>query len=204
MTTYTTKQIATELGVTTSEVRDKMDEAFRTAYVTKDENTGTLYIYADGYDILRARLLNKESVVSEVPTVKTNKPTDVVLHHNLKPSCADFLRSAIFFDTKRFAVEAEEADWDYEDNDVAMFTDTLRHALNLLAKIDATKTGDSGEAFDDTDISVTRDEAKAYCEAVEFTLFDLIREDADIDNVAWLHNIMQFWHICCSAEHAQP
>ena len=87
------------------------------------------------------------------------------------------------------------ADMTDEDKDYPK-NEFNRNAVNLygvLGRIYATDTGkkDIGDepVYDSTRIVLSKDEAQCLSTAIEFGIFDLIREDPYIDNINWVITI---------------
>lgn len=124
------------------------------------------------------------------PVILKDKTTKSVI--------ADFLRMAVFIDAKQFSEDIKELNITYDCEESKCFFEEIRDALNLLTKIDATSSvNEKGErVYDDTDIELTKEEAKSFSSYVDFALFQVIRADDDINNPNWLYNILAFQKIC--------
>ena len=45
-------------------------------------------------------------------------------------------------------------------------------------------------------IEITKDEAESLMDFIEINIFDIIRNDPDIDSIEWLKNIMAVYQKC--------
>lgn len=45
-------------------------------------------------------------------------------------------------------------------------------------------------------IEITRDEAESLVDLIEMNIFNIIRNDPDIDSIKWLENIMTVYQKC--------
>ena len=45
-------------------------------------------------------------------------------------------------------------------------------------------------------IEITKDEAESLVDFIEMNIFDIIRNDPDIDSIEWLENIMAIYKKC--------
>lgn len=45
-------------------------------------------------------------------------------------------------------------------------------------------------------IEITKDEAESLVDYIEMNIFDIIRNDPDIDSIEWLANIMAVYQKC--------
>lgn len=49
-------------------------------------------------------------------------------------------------------------------------------------------------------IEITKDEAESLADLIEMNIFDIIRNDADVDSIEWLENIMAVYKKCKAGE----
>ncbi len=49
-------------------------------------------------------------------------------------------------------------------------------------------------------IKITESEAETLADLIESNIFDIIRDDADIDNIEWLSDIMSVYRKCKAGE----
>ena len=45
-------------------------------------------------------------------------------------------------------------------------------------------------------IEITKDEAESLADFIEVNIFDIIRNDPDIDSIEWLENLMAVYKKC--------
>lgn len=73
------------------------------------------------------------------------------------------------------------------------FSDNAVYLYGVLGRIYATDTGKKDicdePIYDSTRITLSKDEAQCLSTAIEFGIFDLIREDPYIDNINWIITI---------------
>ena len=51
--------------------------------------------------------------------------------------------------------------------------------------------------MDKNDVLLTKQEAYAVCDVVAMTLFELIREDTEMDSLQWLRNVIHGYEKLC-------
>ena len=52
-------------------------------------------------------------------------------------------------------------------------------------------------------IELTKSEAGSLVDFIEFNIFDVIRNDEDIDSVTWLDNMMSIYRKCKEAQNEE-